>query len=323
MSGCYGETRMKKLLLCSLLFSLSLPMFAADPLVSGLDAYARSDWSGALLSFRKAAAENPKSAEPAYWIILTEISAGDLSSSLGDMRSFLATYPRDSRIPDVTYQLGRVQYLQGSYEDSITTLYGFLTTWPRHELAGAAYYWIGESLYAVGRFTEARSVFLVVLERYPDTVKREAAWYRVSLIDQGKKEDELLRLLKTSHEESLRVIEDYQRREKTYEQAITAYQKRVSDLMKDTRLGDLEKQVLLLSAQNAELGQEVQDLERKNAELVELLTLTGSSSASSSSSLSAADLDDETRRQQILETLRKKAAALQGKYTESLEGASQ
>ena len=51
----------------------------------------------------------------------------------------------------------------------------------------------------------------------------------------------------------MRVIEDYQRREKTYEQAITAYQKRVSDLMKDTRLGDLEKRVSVLSSQNTEL----------------------------------------------------------------------
>lgn len=310
---------MKKILAFSVILAAVLPLFAVDPLVSGLDAYAKSDWTGAMLSFRKAATNEPGNPEPAYWLIMAEISAGEQDIAVEDMRSFLAAFPRETRVPDITYQLGRVQFLKGKYEESITTLYGFLTTWPKHALAGSAYYWIGESLFAVGRFDEARSVFLIVMERYPDTVKREASWYRVSLIDQGAREEELLKLLKTSHEESLRIIEDYQRREKTYEQAITAYQKRVSELMKDTRLGDLEKQVASLGVNNADLSQKLVELEQKNAELVELLTLTGSS-PSSTGALSVSDLDDADKRQEILDTLRKKAAALQGKYSDSLEG---
>lgn len=314
---------MKKLLLTILLLAAILPLFAADPLVSGLDAYAKSDWSGAMLAFRKAATANPKNPEPAYWLIMAEISAGEQNSALADMQSFLKSFPSDARIPDVTYQLGRVQYVQRKYEESIATLYDFLTRWPSHELASSAYYWIGESLYSVGRFTEARSVFLTILDRYPDTVKREASWYRVSLIDQGAREEELLKLLKTSHEESLRIIEDYQRREKTYEQAITAYQKRISDLMKDTRLGDLEKQVLTLQSANADLTDSVAELTKKNTELEELLSLTGSESGSLSSGISPADLDDAEKRAKILEELRKKAATLQGKYNETLQEGAQ
>lgn len=310
---------MKKILALSVILAATLPLFAIDPLVSGLDAYAKSDWAGAMLSFRKAATNEPANPEPAYWLIMAEISAGEQDIAVEDMRSFLSAFPREARVPDITYQLGRVQFMEGKYEDSITTLYGFLTTWPKHALAGSAYYWIGESLFAVGRFEEARSVFLIVMERYPDTVKREASWYRVSLIDQGAREEELLKLLKTSHEESLRIIEDYQRREKTYEQAITAYQKRVSDLMKDTRLGELEKEVSSVETKNAELTLDIAELEQKNAELVELLSLTGSPSTSEGA-LSISDLDDAAKRQLILEALRKKAAALQGIYSDSLEG---
>lgn len=314
---------MKKTTFAILLLAALLPLHAADPLVSGLDAYAKSDWPGAMLAFRKAAAASPGSPEPAYWLIMAEISAGETTAALSDMSSFLKAFPVSERVPDVTYQLGRVLYTQKKYEESISTLYDFLTRWPSNESASSAYYWIGECLYSVGRFTEARSVFLTVLERYPDTVKREAAWYRVSLIDQGAREDELLKLLKTSHEESLRIIEDYQRREKTYEQAITAYQKRISDLMKDTRLGDLEKQVSALQTANADLSDTVAELTKKNAELEELLSLTGSSGGQVSAGLSAADLDDAAKRQQILEQLRKKADALQGKYNETLQESAQ
>ncbi len=310
---------MKKTTFVILLLAVILPLYAADPLVSGLDSYAKSDWPGAMLAFRKAAASNPGSPEPAYWLIMAEISAGEQDSALADMKRFLKSFPDESRVPDVTYQLGRVLYAQKKYEDSISTLYDFLTRWPSHELASSAYYWIGESLFAVGRFTEARSVFLTVLERYPNSVKREASWYRVALIDQGSREDELLRLLKTSHEESLRIIEDYQRREKTYEQAITAYQKRISDLMKDTRLGDLEKQVSSLQSTNADLADTVAELKKKNAELEEMLSLTGTSKGASTGVINAGDLDDASKRQQILEELRKKATALQGMYNESLQ----
>jgi len=43
------------------------------------------------------------------------------------------------------------------------------------------------------------------------------------------RENELLTLLKWSHEESLRVIEEFQRREKAYEQALSVYQRRLSE----------------------------------------------------------------------------------------------
>ncbi|MDR0877922.1 MAG: hypothetical protein LBN21_07700, partial [Treponema sp.] len=60
------------------------------------------------------------------------------------------------------------------------------------------------------------------------------------LVNQKKIEIELLALLKWSHEESLKTQEEYQKREKSYDQALIAYQKRIADMLKDTRLQDLE-----------------------------------------------------------------------------------
>jgi DNA repair exonuclease SbcCD ATPase subunit len=35
-------------------------------------------------------------------------------------------------------------------------------------------------------------------------------------------------------------MEEYERRERSYDQALSAYQKRIADMLKDTRLADLE-----------------------------------------------------------------------------------
>jgi tetratricopeptide (TPR) repeat protein len=104
----------------------------------------------------------------------------------------------------------------------------------------AALYWIGESLFSMGQLDRAHEIFTVITTEYPQSVKYEAASYRLSLINQKKVEGELLRLLQWSHEESLKTVEDYQRRERSYDQAIIAYQKRIADMLKDTRLADLE-----------------------------------------------------------------------------------
>ncbi len=91
-----------------------------------------------------------------------------------------------------------------------------------------AYFWVGESLYALGKLDQALSVFRKVLRDYPASFKAEAAQYRVSLIELGRKEAELAKLLKWSHENSLKTIEEFQRRERAYEQAIETYQKRLA-----------------------------------------------------------------------------------------------
>jgi TolA-binding protein len=104
----------------------------------------------------------------------------------------------------------------------------------------AALYWMGECLYSLGQLDAAQDIFMSVMDEYPYSVKYEAASYRVALINQKKIEVELLAILKWTHEESLKTVEEYQRRERSYDQAIIAYQKRIADMLKESRLADLE-----------------------------------------------------------------------------------
>ncbi len=317
---------MKKwLILVAILFS-GMCAYAQDPMISGLDAYARSDWSTAILSFRKAVTIPSTGAESWYWLAMSELSAEEFETALKDIDRFSLSFPSDVRIPDIQYQKGRVLYLLGRYEDAIKTLYTYITGFPSHSMLSSAYYWIGESLYSVGRFDEARTVFYQILEKYPQAIKREAAWYRISLIEQTGKEDELLKLLKMSHEESLKIIEDYQRREKTYEQAINAYQKRISDMIKDTRLGELEKQLGDEKVINSGLLDQKAALEMRNAELTAALAMAGTNIPSSAQKTDLSDdinSSDPEKRRLALEALRNKAQSLQNMYDQILDGGKQ
>lgn len=312
---------MKKTGIVLLLFAAFM-LYAQDPLMAGLDAYAKSDWSTATLSFRRAVSLPGSGSEPWYWLIMSELASGDYQASLSDIERFTRSFPDDARIPDIMYQEGRVQYLLGYHEDSIQTLYRFVSRWPEHDMVPSAYYWVGENLYSVGRFDEARSVFSLVLNTWPQAIKREAASYRIALIKQNTKEEELLKLLKMSHEESLRVIEDYQRRERTYEQAITAYQKRISDMIKDTRMGELEGTLDNEKTRNAQLMDKISELELRNAELTAALAAGGTVLPPETVQSARSDDSKEARRR-ALEELRNKAKSLQILYDQILEGENQ
>jgi len=76
-------------------------------------------------------------------------------------------------------------------------------------------------------------------------------------------ETELLSLLKWSHEESLKTMEEYQRRERSYDQALIAYQKRIADMLKNTRLADLENANAEYQKQLASAQERIKSLERR------------------------------------------------------------
>jgi hypothetical protein len=88
-------------------------------------------------------------------------------------------------------------------------------------------------------------------------VKLEAAQYKVSLIQLRKREVELAKLLKWSHEDFLKSIEEYQNREKAYVQAIEAYQKRLAGVNTDEDrkvMADLQQQLARKTDEAAQLA---------------------------------------------------------------------
>ena len=188
-----------------------------------------------------------------FWIAKSYLALRQYDDASRNLEFFLSEYPDHSHYPEGLYQRGRLLFLQTQYETAIQVLEGFITKYQESPFTANSYYWIGESLYALGHFDEALEIYELVVDDFPTSFKVEAARYRVSLIELKERERELLKLLKWSHEEYLRALEDFDRRERSYEQALIAYQRTIrgyEDGTSDaTRVTLLEEQVTSLQEQ--------------------------------------------------------------------------
>jgi tetratricopeptide (TPR) repeat protein len=167
------------------------------------------------------------------------------------------------RTVDIAYHRGRAYYYLGYYEEAALLLNEYALNAGQTETArvSAAYYWIGESLLALGQLDRARDFFQAITDWYPQSAKYEAASYRIALIKQKKVEMELLALLKWSHEEYLKTIEEYRSRERTYDQALSVYQRQQADRERDSRLVDLENTNTEYRRQLSEAQERIRTLE--------------------------------------------------------------
>jgi tetratricopeptide (TPR) repeat protein len=205
----------------------------ASLLDRGIALYGESRWREAVIELRRAEAEardGKERADALYWIGLAELFAGEYDAALADMEELDRIFPGYSG--ELSYHKGRVLYYLGRYEEAIVLLREYAD---REEAVkkAAALYWMGECLFSLGQLDPARDLFTLIAEQYPQSAKYEASAYRLALINQKKKEAELLELLKWSHEESLKTVEDFRRREHSYDQALAAYQKRLAEMMRD------------------------------------------------------------------------------------------
>jgi TolA-binding protein len=234
-------------------------------LQSGLKLYQEGRWREAAAELRRAQAEaaDPElKGEASYWISLAELSSGDYTGAIRDMEALEVSAPESRRLREIPYHKGRALYHLHRYDEALMLLMLYVDGiggTPGSSAAArksAALYWIGECLYAMGQLDYARDIFMLVTTGYPQSAKYEASSYRLGLINQKKIEEELLTLLKWSHEESLRAIEEYQRRERSYDQALIAYQKRIAELLKDSYIPELE-------AANDQYRQQLQEAEAR------------------------------------------------------------
>jgi TolA-binding protein len=213
-------------------------------LQGGLTLFQGGQWREAIAELRRSQAEavdRELKAEALYWIALAEISASEYSAAVKDMENLETVAPNSRRLREVPYHKGRALYYLGRYDEAILLLKYYADGIGGPGAPGsaaaarksAALYWLGECLYAMGQMDYAQDFFRIVTEEYPQSAKFEASSYRLGLINQKKIEEELLYLLKWSHEESLKAIEEYQRRERSYDQALIAYQKRIAEMLRD------------------------------------------------------------------------------------------
>jgi TolA-binding protein len=208
------------------------------------------DLFGKVMSDPKAKTERP---EAAYWSVLAYLAVGDQATAGASIDAFISAYPQSPRVPDLLYQRGRILYSKADYEGALKVFAAFSSAAPTSDLFPSALYWSGECLYALGRLEEAERAFTAVVQDYPSSVKSEAATYRISLIGLEYRQRELLKLLTWSHEESLRSVEDFRRREKAYEASIAIYQRQISD-SKRGAANEQDKTLVDLRAQVADLG---------------------------------------------------------------------
>ncbi|AEF83332.1 tetratricopeptide repeat protein [Leadbettera azotonutricia] len=246
-----------------------------ERLQGGIDLYSQGRWREAVGELRRVqanASTRTQKAEALYWISLSELSAGEYEAALRDMEAMEALDQANRRISELAYHKGRVYYYLGRYDEAIVLLKNYsdgIPSKPDGSYApqnaskrASALYWVGECLYSLGLLDKANEVFLLITEEFPRSPKYEASSYRIALINQKRVEAELLGLLKWSHEESLKTMEEYQRREHAYDQALIAYQKRIADMLKDTRLSDLENENAQFRKELAFAQERISGLER-------------------------------------------------------------
>jgi tetratricopeptide (TPR) repeat protein len=214
----------------------------------GVNLYGKGFWPEAVVEFKQCYSETNDpalKADALYWIAMTEIAAGNYENSIKAMDELDRVFPANTKYAELPYHRGRVYYYLGRYDEAISLFRKYIDS-IAVDVPGesarkpAALYWMGECLYALGRLDKAQDVFSLIVEQYPQSVKYEASSYRLALINQKKIEVELLSILKWTHEESLKTVEEYQRRERTYEQAIAAYQKKIAEMLKDSYLAEME-----------------------------------------------------------------------------------
>ncbi|MDR0586712.1 MAG: tetratricopeptide repeat protein [Treponema sp.] len=227
------------LLLAGISISVSIFSQSAETaLQRGLRLYGEGSFAEAVSELRNVDPGNNDYPDALYWIGLSQLSSGNYRSALETLDTLEALYPGGK--PELPYHRGRILYYLGNYEEALIVLSDYSARENDKTLKAASLYWAGECLYALGQLDTAETVFAGVVEKYPGSSKYQAALYRMELIKQKKVEAELLSILNWTHEESLRIQEEYQRREKDYDLTIMAYQKRLAELQGDTSVSDLE-----------------------------------------------------------------------------------
>ncbi len=296
---------------------------AASALRDGIDQFRTGQYDKAILLLRGITLDPTAEAQkPQAYLLIAKsyLALGKLDDADHNLEFYIANYPKAPDYPEALYQKGRLLLMQEDYESAIQQLQTLLSAFPQSTFASSAWFWVGESLYGLGRLDDAQKVYQKVLTDYPTSVKVEAAQYKISLIQLRKKEDELSLLLKWSHEDFLKTVEEYQRRERTYEQAIDSYQKRLSGL-------DLAGDQKTIAALQNELAQKTDEANKLAAQL-NAASATGAAAGGAGATAGAAgqpvaavssDQAAQLARLQRMLAIKQQALALKETYLTWLE----
>lgn len=280
----------RKLLLILMLTFLVTSLYAqtgSSLLNSGITNFKNARYSDSLSFFRDVIIDPNQAdyhSDAYFWIAKSYIALRQLDNAEENLDFFILNFPSNKYYEEAVYQKGRLMFLQNDYENCILESSSFIETYPDSAYAANAYYWSAESLYALGRLEEAESLYTHVIYTFPSSYKVEASNYRLAMIEQKYREESLVELLKLTHEEYLKSIEEFQVREKTYENALDSYQKKLSSLDSssvESSGQSLSIEILDLNTTVRNKDNEIMALKRKIAELEYRLTNAETKAANS------------------------------------------
>lgn len=231
-------------------------------LEEGISRFQQGAFEQALLRFREALlnAEDPQVEGDAYfWIAKSAMGLTRLNEAERNLEYYLLNFEGHRYYTEANYQRGRLLFMQQHYQETIQAFQNFLEEFPDSPYVANAYYWTGESLYELGRLKEAERLFRTVLREFPTSFRVEAARYRLSLIELKEREEELLRLLRWSHESFLGAQEEFQRRQRGYEEALDEYQARLAESASEGARQEINR----LSARVRELEERLETRESR------------------------------------------------------------
>ncbi len=296
-------------------------------LKEGIEAFQQADYQVAMYRFREILA-NPQErnfhGDAYFWIARTYMALSRLEEASKHLEYFLDKYPDNPYIMEGMYEKGRLLFLQRQFSECIEHLDRFLKKYPDSPYGANAYYWIGEAAFSLGRLKEAEKIFHFVVTQFPASFRVEAARYRLDIIKLKYREEELMKLLQWSHEEHLKALEEFQKREAVYLETIKTYQRRIALLSTQ----DFQGEILKLSEQVRALENELSQA-RKNEETlkVEKATLENAlmklrvESPSMKGGIESSGITDAAAIKNLLELLQVKqeALALKEEYLQKLK----
>ena len=307
-----GRSILKNKLLIVILIFISITLFAQNRngneiMKSGLNNFSKGNYTEALGDFREIILNNnfeSLQGTAYYWISRTYSAQNLLDKAENNLDFFIQNYPDNKLYPDAVYQKGRILFKNNKFDTSIQIFYKFIESYPDHPYVANSYYWIAESLYSLGHLEEAKSIFSMIVREYPNSYKFEASNYKLSLITLKFRENELLKLLKISHEEYLEALVNFQRKEKVYEQSISNYQRKLNAVSSNDQKNIISEMSNELLVKNKSLSDMKAEIEQLNASIdnlkEQLSNKTGESAAVTTKPLSSENTTGKV--QQLLDS---------------------
>jgi|GEM_PF-1148209 len=274
--------------------------------------YNKGQYDEAIILFRDIiiSSNNEKlKAEMYFWLGKAYMGTGQLELSEKNLEYYISNYSTTGlNYPESLYQKGRLLFLQEEYQSSIDQLNLFIKKYQFHALISNAYYWIGECLYALGQFDDSSFFFNIVINKFPNSIKREASMYKLRLIEHKKSELALQNLLKWSQEQYITALNQFRIKEKTLREAMEEYEKGTDKAVDSDVLIKYKE----LESENINLQEKIKLLEQRIVELEKSITDKDLLDKLKTLELKEKLLKDKEETLKILEQeLRKKEEALE------------